>query len=348
MTKQRLADRYTVVAGLATAVGAYAKSQGIDADPIARACGLDPDQFEVVGARVSLDRMCRFLEALALVSGDDLFGLKSATAFAKGGSGPFGYALMHVPSLREAMVFMGRNLQKIAEASICTLEIGARDAVLEWTFSPLILHRNQYVDMAAAQVFAHLRAFLGTDINRCKLELERKKPANTTPHRDILTRNVKFGATINRLTIPVDFLNRTNPKADAKLFAILAQQVEQIPHRINVSEDPVTAIKLHIADMLSTGIPTLEAEARRLGMSPRTLQRRLTDAGTSLQAIVDECRRELAEALLSDTNLRLSEISYRLGFSAPAAFTRSAIRWFGFTPSAYRQQKQDPPRDKQH
>lgn len=347
MTKQRLADRYTVVAGLATAVGAYAGSQGIDADPIARACGLDPDQFEVVGARVSLDRMCRFLEALALVSGDDLFGLKSATAFAKGGSGSFGYALLHAPSLREAMVFMGRNLQKIAEASICTLEIGAREAALEWTFSPLIVHRDQYVDMAAAQVFAHFRAFLGADINRCKLELERKKPANTAPHREFLTRNIRFGATINRLTLPVDFLSRANPDADPKLFAILAQQVDQIPQRINVAEDPVTAIKLHVADMLSSGTPTLEAEAHRLGMSPRTLQRRLNDAGTSLHTIVDECRRELAEALLSDTNLRLSEISYRLGFSAPAAFTRSAIRWFGLTPSAYRQQTPNRAPDKQ-
>lgn len=342
MTKQRLADRFTVLAGLASAVGTYAKSQGIDSDPIARACGLDPDQFGDVGARISLDRLCRFLEALALLSGDDQFGLKSVSAFPKGGSGPFGYALLHAPSLREALAFMGRNLQKIAEANIYTLEVGDREAVLEWTFSPLILHRDQYVDMAAAQVFPHIRAFLGTDINLCKLELERNKPSDTAHHKEILTRNIRFGTAINRLSMPAELLSRTNPDADPKLFAILVQQVEQMPSRIDVSADPVTAIRLHVAEMLSSGTPTLEAEARRMGLSPRTLQRRLTDAGTSLQTIIDECRRELAEALLSDTNLRLSEISYKLGFSAPAAFTRSAIRWFGVTPSAYRQKLRSP------
>ena len=72
-------------------------------------------------------------------------------------------------------------------------------------------------------------------------------------------------------------------------------------------------------------------------MSPRTLQRRLTDAGTSMQSIVDDCRREMAERLLLETDLTLSSIGYRIGFSAPAAFTRSAIRWFGMTPSEFRE-----------
>jgi hypothetical protein len=61
------------------------------------------------------------MEALALISGDDLFGLKSASMFSKGGSGPFGYALLNAPTVRDVMMFLGRNLQKISEASICTL-----------------------------------------------------------------------------------------------------------------------------------------------------------------------------------------------------------------------------------
>jgi AraC-like DNA-binding protein len=334
----RLADRYQAAAGVASAIGAYAKSRGIDAAPIARACGLDPDRFEINGERVGLDRLCRFMEALALVSGDDLFGLKSAEAFAKGGSGPFGYALLHAPTVRDGLVFMGRNLQKVSETSICTLEIGAREAIFEWTYSPLIVHRQQYVDMTAAQALAHLKAFLGTDIHKCRLELERKKPLNTGMHKQILTRNTSFGASINRFTLPAIYLDRTNPAADPKLFTILAQQVESIPLRNLQSADPVTSIKLHVADTLASETISLTREAERLGMSPRTLQRRLTEAGTSLQAIMDECRKEMAESLLMETELSLSEISYRLGFSAPAAFTRSAIRWFGLTPSAYRRQ----------
>lgn len=332
----RLADRYETAAGLASAISAYAASLGIDADPIARASGLNPDRFDQMGERVKLDRLCRYMEALALVSGDDLFGLKSASMFSKGASGPFGYAMLHAPSLRDVLVFLGRNIRKMSELRICTLEIGAKDAIFEWTYSPLILHRDQYVDMTLAQTLAHFEPFLGPDMNNCRLELERKKPTNINFHKQLLGPKTRFGAAINRLIIPASYLNRTNPEADARLYAILVQQIEAIPIRTVDTADTVTSIRLHVVDRLSSGVPTLKEEAERLGMSARTLQRRLTEAGTSMQEIIDDSRKEMAQTLLMETSLSLSEISFRLGFSAPAAFTRSAIRWFGQTPSAYR------------
>lgn len=340
--KPSLADRFEAVAGLASAVSAYAASQGIDAAPIARACGLDPERFDIVGERVSLDRMARFMEALALIAADDLFGLKSASMFEKGASGPFGYALMNAPTLRDGLVFIGRNLNKITETSICTLEIGAREVHFDWTYSPLILHRTQYVDMTTAQMMAHARTLIGPDIGRTRLELERPKPANPGLHRQILVRNISFNAPINSFSVPTELLDRQNPKADRRLFAIMAQQVEAMQVHQTDSGDPVAAVRLYVAENLAPDAPTLAQAADRLGMSERTLQRRLTEAGTSLQAIVDECRKEMAERLLSETSLTLSQISYKLGFSAPGAFTRSSIRWFGATPSQVRQGQTKP------
>jgi AraC-like DNA-binding protein len=338
----RLADRYEAAAGLASAVGAYAESRGIDAEPIARACGLDPSRFEQMGERVKLDRLCRYMEALALISGDDLFGLKSASMFNKGASGTFGYALLNAPTMRDLLMFFGRNMRKISDVSMSTLEIGVRDVILEWTYSPLILHRDQFVDMTVGQSIAHLMPFLGPDMKHCRLELERRKPENVSLHKQLLGLKVDFGAAINRLIIPASYLSRTNPQADARLYAILVQQIEAVPSRPIETTDPVTSIRLHVVERLASGVPTLREEARRLGMSERTLQRRLTEAETSMHEIIDDSRREMAERLLSETSLSLSEISFRLGFSAPAAFTRSAIRWFGRTPSAHRKLCRDP------
>lgn len=332
-----LADQIEVAAGLASGISRYAANLGMEVDPIARACGLDPDRFTVINERISLDRMCRYLEALALISGDDGFGLKSISSFEKGSSGPFGYGLMNAATVREFLMFFGRNMQKISETRICTLEIGARSAHFEWTYSPLILHRDQYVDLGAAQTFIHLRTLLGDDIHKVRLELERKKPINTSLHKQLLTQNVSFNASINAMILPVEFLERINPGADPKLFAMMSQQMDAIPLRRNDASDPLVAIRLHVAENLSFNTPTLASESVRLGMSSRTLQRRLTDAGTSMQSIIDECRREMARRLLLETTHSLSSIGYKLGFSAPAAFTRSAIRWFDMTPSQYRQ-----------
>jgi len=331
-----LADQFEAVAGVASAVGAYAASRNIDSDAIARGCGLDPARFGILGERVSLNRLCRFLEALALISGDDLFGLKSAEVFEKGASGPFGYALMSAPTIRDLLIFLGRNLHKAGETSICTLAIGARETHFEWAYSPLILHCDQYVDLGLVQTFRHLKAILGPDTNQLKLELTRLKPKNTNLHKELLTKHVSFGATVNAMIMPSEFLGRVNPNADPRLFKMMSQQMDAIEIRSTKSQDPVVSVKLHLAENLAGNVPTLAQEAERLGMSPRTLQRRLTDAGTSMQALLDQCRSEMAERLLLDTTLSLSAITYKLGFSAPAAFTRSAIRWFGVTPSNYR------------
>lgn len=335
--RTNLADQFEATAGMASGIRAYAATRGIDSDPIARACRLDPDRFDVIGERVSLDRLCRFMEALALVSGDDLFGLKSADMFEAGSSGPFGYALMNAPTIRDLLVFLGRNLHKAGETSICTLEIGTRETHFEWAYSPLILHHDQYVDLGVAQTMRHLKAILGDDINQARLELVRKKPTNSSLHRQLLTRNVIFGAPVNAFILPSEFLGRANPQADPKLFAIMSQQMDTVQLRRAGMHDPVTAIRLNLADNMATKVPTLAQQAERLGMSPRTLQRRLTEAGTNMQGLLDECRSEMAQRLLLETNLSLSAIGYRLGFSAPAAFTRSAIRWFGVPPSQYRQ-----------
>lgn len=331
-----LADQFEAVAAVASAIGIYAADRNIDSDAIARSCGLEPERFGILGERISLNRLCRFLEALSLVSGDDLFGLKSAEVFEKGSSGPFGYALMSAPTVRDMLVFLGRNLHKAGETSICTLAIGARETHFEWAYSPLILHCDQYVDMGLVQTFRHFRAILGPDTDRLKLELVRSKPKNTSLHKELLTQKVSFGAPINAMIMPSDFLGRVNPKADPLLFKMMSQQMDAIKVRSSTSQDPVVAIRLHLAENLEGSVPTLGEEAERLGMSPRTLQRRLTDAGTSMQALLDECRSEMAEKLLLETSLSLSAIAYKLGFSAPAAFTRSAIRWFGITPSNYR------------
>ncbi|MDP2120335.1 MAG: AraC family transcriptional regulator ligand-binding domain-containing protein [Hoeflea sp.] len=340
--KSTLADQFEVAAGLASGVSRYAASIGIDAGPIAHACGLDPERFNIIGERVSLDRVCRFMEALAMICGDDQFGLKSAAEFQKGASGPFGYAMMNAATVRDCLVFMGRNLSKISETSICTLEFGPRAAHFEWTYSPLILHRAQFVDLGVAQTFNHLRAFLGDEVSRIRVELERKKPINTNLHKQLLTPLISFGAQVNTLILPAEILGRSNPAADPRLFTMMSQQMEAMPQRNTDAQDPVAAVRLHVAENLSSTTLTLAREAERLGMSSRTLQRRLTEAGTSMQAIVDDCRKEMAGRLLLETNLTLSSIGYKLGFSAPAAFTRSAIRWFGKTPSEVRKHHRKP------
>jgi len=87
---------------------------------------------------------------------------------------------------------------------------------------------------------------------------------------------------------------------------------------------------------LSKGDPRRETMASILCMSERTLQRRLTEEGTSFAELVDEVRREMAQRYFRHSQFSPTEITFALGFSDPSNFYRACKRWFGRSPSTMR------------
>jgi AraC-like DNA-binding protein len=111
--------------------------------------------------------------------------------------------------------------------------------------------------------------------------------------------------------------------------------------RTKGSEPGPARVRAVIAGLALSGAISLEETSERLGTSPRTLQRRLNERGTSFWSIVEKCRFEIAGALLRETDLKVQEIARRIGYSTPSAFARAFTKWAGASPSAYRKA---PPR----
>ncbi len=95
-----------------------------------------------------------------------------------------------------------------------------------------------------------------------------------------------------------------------------------------------------LIEAMPSGQVTVNHVARRLAMSPRTLQRRLRDEGTSFKAVVREIRERLSRHYLGQTRRSASEIAYLLGFEEPNSFFRAFHRWTGTTPESLRQSLQ--------
>jgi len=91
-----------------------------------------------------------------------------------------------------------------------------------------------------------------------------------------------------------------------------------------------------ISGLALAGTISLEAAARHLGTSPRTLQRRLNEHGVNFWDLVEDCRFEIAGALLRETDLKAQEIAARIGYRKPNAFSRAFARWAGCSPTVYR------------
>jgi len=102
-------------------------------------------------------------------------------------------------------------------------------------------------------------------------------------------------------------------------------------------QDLVSSLRAALHAMLApSGPPPVEQAARLVGLSRRTLQRQLANEGTSYSEVLADLRSQLAVELVSDTDLRLHEITRELGYTDPAHFTRAFRRWTGSTPGAYR------------
>jgi AraC-like DNA-binding protein len=334
--KPSASDRYTAASGLGSAVGDTAAQFGLDITPICAALELDPADFSNLTGRISLDRLCRLLEACALLTKDECFGLKCVRNFKAGATGPYGFGLISAPTALDFFRFMSDYIDVVTEVSYSRLTIADNGAEFVWTFSPMVLLPMQLTDLGLGLIVARLRSILGSSIDALEIGLERQKPDNMAPFRELLPRRLSFGRRVNSIRLPQELFSVANPQADKQLFQLMDLQCKALrPQKANFP-DFADEMRDFVLSRISENNINLADAAEYFRISERTLQRRLSECGTSLADIRDEVRRDLAGRFLVETDLSASEIALRLGYSQPSAFTRSTMRWFGTTPREYR------------
>ena len=160
-------------------------------------------------------------------------------------------------------------------------------------------------------------------------------PDYAEQYRRILRLPVRFDAGENGVVFPISSLDRSNPSADAALMELLQQyaadQLARMPSRSRFSE----RVRATIRSMLPVGELNAGAVAEKLGVSDRTLRRRLHDDGTSYQEALDDVRAELARRYLADDGRGVDAVAALLGFSDASAFTKAFRRWTGRTPTDF-------------
>jgi AraC-like DNA-binding protein len=95
-------------------------------------------------------------------------------------------------------------------------------------------------------------------------------------------------------------------------------------------------VRRALASRIAAGTTRMSSIARQLGMSERTLHRRLAEDGVSYQDLLEEVRKAAAGRYLDESTLAIGEIAYLLGYSEPAAFHRAFKRWYATTPEHFR------------
>ncbi|NDR56811.1 AraC family transcriptional regulator [Aliiruegeria sabulilitoris] len=197
------------------------------------------------------------------------------------------------------------------------------------------LRLSNEATLASATAIAREVSATGTF---CPLEvhIQHAAPPTSTLHEAYFGCPVVFGSDRDALLIAADSMASANRLGDRGITRFLEQHLEQELSEVSDNRSVAERTRDVIADALSEGLPRMEEVAGRLGLSGRSLHRRLAEEGLSFKLVTDDTRRDLAQGLLRDQQYSIAEIAYLTGFSEQSAFNRAFKRWTGATPASYR------------
>lgn len=191
-------------------------------------------------------------------------------------------------------------------------------------------------EFAFASVVGRTRSALGVRWCPRAVHFAAPPPASDAAHRQLFGCPVHFDATISVIVMDPAMLALPMPRPDPELARILERHAGQLVAALGDEDDVVGRVRRIIVDALPAADATVAGTARRLGMSVRTLQRRLQGLGQTFEEVYDRTRRELARRYLADPGLSIQEAAHLLAFGDLRGFYRAFRRWEGCTPAAYR------------
>ena len=198
--------------------------------------------------------------------------------------------------------------------------------------------RPQFLHEFLLRMMWRLSAWLaGGSLKVRRFDFAYPTPAHVGAYADVFPAPLCFDCVRSGFWFDARHLSRAFGRDEAALHGFVASWPASIIQPYRQRE----GVAARVRAQLSHGQPAwpgLPAVASALHMSESTLQRQLAQAGTSLQAIKDELRRDLAISRLASSSATPAELADELGLSGAAAFQRAFKRWTGSTPGVYREQ----------
>jgi AraC-like DNA-binding protein len=315
----------------------HMREQGVRTDTALKEAGLVRSQLRDPDKRIPFAKHVRFLEIAADRLGDPFWGLHLGASIHPKQVGLLGYVALSCDTLGAAIKNMTRYLSVLSEGAEVELAIqGNQVSVTSRILDPHVLDCRQIDDFGASVQLAACRALTSTDVVPERVDFRTPKPHSLAEHKRVFGAPVRFDQPRTGLVFDSKVMDLPIHTADSDLLRILERYCREILGRRPAVQNLTYQVRELIANLLTTGEPTIDTVAREMRMSSRTLERRLSAEGLSYRRILDDIRRQLAERYLGDERLGLSQITYLLGYSEPTAFNRAFRRWTGVTPTQYR------------
>jgi len=333
----------TTLGSVAALLAHALRNRDRDPAPLFAAAGIDLQDALVPGSRIPTTRM-QTLWALAVeVTGDPCLGLVAARHFQPAALHGLGFAWLASDTLHDALRRLIRYSRFINTAVDIRLE--ERADAIELVFR---VSRDEWPNFEFAAADLAMAAFLrmcqitaGHAVMPLRVSFQRPPPPCAKDFVEIFGPDIRYAAPHNRLCFDKALVDAPLSMANPELARLNDQTVVDYLSRCERASITMQ-VRSRIIEQLPDGRPSQEAIAESLHLSLRSLQRKLQQENTSFTALLNDTQQQLAMQYICDSQRSIGEITYLLGYSEPASFTRAFRRWTGKSPLQFRGRRQSP------
>lgn len=284
---------------------------------------------------VTTEQFFALWRAVEELSGDPAIGLTLAEGTDTSLNPPSMLTAFYARDYRDGLMRVARFKQLCTPEKLHLHEADGEGVIMtEWLYAtepePAVS-----VDVAFAALLELGRRGTGHHIAPVLVELTRPDPKNRR-YRDYFGCEIRFGAERDAMHVRSSDLDRPFPGHNPELIEMLTPSLAAALQEITANSTTSEQVKVVLKRRMASGRPDLADIARELGMGERTLQRRITEDGTTYRQLLEEARRELGRQMLGNSGSEIDEIAYLLGYQDTSSFYRAFREWEGVTPNQWR------------
>jgi AraC-like DNA-binding protein len=329
----------TISAIATLAIARAAERSGGEAAPILAAAGLGADAPWSLEVRTNLDQHEAAWAAAMRQRSDPGFPMAVARSFQVEDYELFGFVMLASATAGEALERASRFRRTWLAAG--RWEARPHGPLLRLAWHPWReaarpgLGARCSAESNVAELLQVARLLVGRPLVPTEVTFRHRAPKDTSAHAAHFGVAPRFEAAQDGLVLPAEVLGWPTVSGNTRLLAHFERECQALLRRFPADPEVTARVRQLLSEAMSGGRPSADEVARRAGMSPRTLHRRLAGEGSRFQALLDEVRAEFARRYLGQAALAPGEVSHLLGFANPSAFHRAFRRWTGGTPGAF-------------
>jgi AraC-like DNA-binding protein len=311
--------------------------EGIDLGPLLRKANLSPRLIEDRDARISVQSQVAFLNLVAEALRDEFIGFNLAREFDLREIGLLYYVMASSEMLGDALTRAERYSQTVNEG-IRVICRKANGFTVEVGYVGVARHQDRHqIEFLITAVLRTCRHLTNRVLAPTRASFVHHRSSAFPEMEHYFGCDISFGSEHDEIVFEGLAARLPVVSSDPYLNQALVKYHEEALSRRSANANP---LRIRVENAITPLLPHAAARvgdvARGLGMSPRTLARRLASEGLSFTSILDELRSGLATRYLQDARLSISTIAWLLGYRETSAFTHACQRWTGRTPRAAR------------